>query len=97
MFKCSVSSHLSHEVFFVVGTPGQLSKYKVKINGNPRNLMIGDNNRLDTRAPTRNGNYLFTKVRNIGLMHLSVVLSRFLFLINWRAGRGGGRGGHYCQ
>ena len=58
-----MSSHLSLEVFFVVGTPGQLSKYKVTIIGHPRNVMIGDRNRLNTRAPPRNGNYLFTKVR----------------------------------
>ena len=63
MFKCSMSSHLSHEVFFVVGTPGQLPKYRVTIIGHPRNVMIGDHNTLDTRAPPRNGNYLFTKVR----------------------------------
>ena len=58
-----MSSHLSLEVFFVVDTPGQLSKYKVTIIGNPRNVTIGDRNRLTTRAPPRNGNYLFTKVR----------------------------------
>ena len=92
-----MSSHLSLEVFFVVGTPEQLSKYKVTLTGNPRNVMIGDRNRLTTRAPPRNGNYLFTKVGNIGLMHLSVVLSRLFFSINWRAGRGGGTGVHYYE
>ena len=63
MFKGNMSSHLSLEVFFVVGTPGQLSKCKVAIIGNPRNVMIGNFNRLNSRAPRRNGNYLFTKVR----------------------------------
>ena len=52
-------SHLSHEVFSVLGTPGQLPKYDITISGNPRNMMIGDNNTLNEEAPPRNGNYLF--------------------------------------
>ena len=58
-----MSSHLSLEVFFVVGTPGQSSKYSVAITGNPLYVVVGDGNILTRRAPPRNGNYLFTKVR----------------------------------
>ena len=40
MFKCSMSSHLSHEVLSVLCTQGQLSKYKVTINNNPCNTFL---------------------------------------------------------
>ena len=66
-------SHLSHEVFSVLGTPGQLPKYDVTIRGNPDNMMIGDENKLIAGAPPRNGNYLFKK----NALYLSVnVFSR---------------------
>ena len=40
MFKCSMSSHLSHEVLSVLCTQGQLSKYNVTINNNPGNTFL---------------------------------------------------------
>ena len=52
-------NHLSHEVFSVLGTPGQLPKYDITIKGNPDNLAIGDENELTPEAPPRHGNYLF--------------------------------------
>ena len=54
-------SHLSHEVFSVLGTPGQLPKYDITIEGNPDYMMIGDKNELYAEAPPRSGNYLFYK------------------------------------
>ena len=52
-------NHLSHEVFSVLGTPGQLPKYDITIKGNPDYVAIGDENKLTPEAPPRNGNYLF--------------------------------------
>ena len=40
MFKCSMSSHSSHEVLSVLCTQGQLSKYNVTINNNPCNTFL---------------------------------------------------------
>ena len=63
MYKCNMSSHLSDEMFSVLGTQQQLSKFVTAINGNG-NTFVGDGITANIGAPPRNGNYLLKKVRN---------------------------------
>ena len=63
MYKCNMSSHLCDEMFSVLGTQRQLSKFATTINGNG-NTFMGDGITANIGAPPRNGNYLLKKVRN---------------------------------
>ena len=64
MYKCNMSSHLCDEMFSVLGTQRQLSKFATTINGNG-NTFMGDGITANTGAPLpRNGNYLFNQVWN---------------------------------
>ena len=58
-----MSSHLCDEMFSVLGTQGQLSKFATTINGNG-NTFMGDGITANIGAPPTNGNYLLKKVRN---------------------------------
>ena len=60
MYKCNMSSHLCDEMFSVLGTQRQLSKFATTINGNG-NTFIGDGITANIGAPPRNGNYLLKK------------------------------------
>ena len=64
IYKCIMSSHLSDEMFSVLGTQQQLSKFVTTINGDG-NTFMGDGITANTGAPPpRNGNYLFNQVWN---------------------------------
>ena len=56
MYKCNTSSHLSDEMFSVLGTQRQLSKFATTINGDG-NTFMGDGITANIGAPPRNGNY----------------------------------------
>ena len=60
MYKCNMSSHLSDEMFSVLGTQRELSKFRTTINGHG-NTFVGDGITANIGAPPRNGNYLFKK------------------------------------
>ena len=63
MYKCNMSSHSCDEMFSVLGTQRQLSKFATTINGNGKTFM-GDGITANIGAPPTNGNYLLKKVRN---------------------------------
>ena len=56
IYKCIMSSHVSDEMFSVLGTQQQLSKFVTTINGDG-NTFMGDGITANIGAPPRNGNY----------------------------------------
>ena len=69
IYKCIMSSHLSDEMFSVLGTQQQLSKFVTTINGDG-NTFMGDGITVNTGAPLpRNGNYLCKQVWNFTTGH----------------------------
>ena len=54
MYKCNMSSHLSDEMFSVLGTQRELSKFTSTINGHG-NTFVGDGITANIGASPRNG------------------------------------------
>ena len=61
MYKCNMSSHLCNEMFSVLGTQRQLSKFATTIKGNGNTFMgVGITANIGAPPPI-NGNYLLKK------------------------------------
>ena len=61
IYKCIMSSHVSDEMFSVLGTQQQLSKFVTTINGDG-NTFMGDGITANIGVPPpRNGNYVLNE------------------------------------